>query len=46
MNTIDTVRQKWEQMKGKLNERARRQWVASEAMALGDGARLWRSPHR
>ena len=32
-----TLRQKWNQVRGSLDERGRREWAASEAMAIGHG---------
>ena len=37
MKTEDQIRRQYEQLKGSLDERARREWAASEAMALGYG---------
>ncbi len=31
------IRLQYEQLRGSLNERTRREWAASEAMALGHG---------
>lgn len=35
MNRIDIIKEKYEQIKGQLNERSRRIWAASEALAFG-----------
>lgn len=37
MKTISELQQQFERLEGSLNERARRQWAASEALALGRG---------
>jgi len=39
MKTIETIRHEWNLIKDSLSERMRRQWAASEAMALGVGGR-------
>jgi len=39
MNTLKTIQRQWEQIKDSLSERMRRQWAASEAIALGVGGR-------
>ena len=37
MKNIDLITTKYKQLKGVLNERSRRVWAASEAMAIGHG---------
>lgn len=37
MKTVDELRQQFERLRDSLNERARREWAASEALALGRG---------
>lgn len=37
MKTVEDLRQQFERLGGSLNERARREWAASEALALGRG---------
>jgi len=39
MKKLEAIRQQWEQIKDSLTERMRRQWAASEALALGGGGR-------
>ena len=39
MKTIEQLRVQWERISPALNERMRRQWAASEVMALGPGGR-------
>ncbi|MFT5450280.1 MAG: hypothetical protein ACI9DC_005486, partial [Gammaproteobacteria bacterium] len=37
MKTEAQIRHQYEQIRGTLHERARREWAGSEAMALGHG---------
>lgn len=39
MKKLETIRRQWEQIRDSLSERMRRQWAASEVMALGLGGR-------
>lgn len=39
MKTLGSIRQQWDSLKESLSERMRRQWAASEAIALGPGGR-------